>query len=294
MAKQLLPVYSIHQLKHAEVTPKDFLADNFGHYLDVQRNLHFPHKHNFYQLVYFSKGSGSHSIDFVHFPVGPGQIYFMIPGQVHTWDFANTPDGYIANFSDQYFHSLIADPRYLDQFPFFSGTAREQVIEIPVGARQQVETIFQTVVREANSSLELRHDFVRTALIQLFISVDRLITKDGATKQGIFNSMVLKNFQALIELHYKDKRLTRDYAAMLYITPNHLNATCKHLTGRSAGELIRDRVLLEAKRLLVNAKLPVSGIAMELQFADNSYFSKFFKKYTGVTPEVFRKEVIKK
>jgi len=60
----------------------------------------------------------------------------------------------------------------------------------------------------------------------------------------------------------------------------------------SAGELIRDRIILEAKRLLVNAKMSVSEIAHELNFVDNSYFSRFFKKYAGVTPEVFRKQII--
>jgi AraC-like DNA-binding protein len=104
---------------------------------------------------------------------------------------------------------------------------------------------------------------------------------------------VLRNFQKLIDLHYKEKKLTKDYAALLYVTPNHLNALSKDVTGHSAGELIRNRVLLEAKRLLVNAEMNVSQIADELEFADNSYFSKFFKKYVGVTPEVFRKQITK-
>lgn len=80
---------------------------------------------------------------------------------------------------------------------------------------------------------------------------------------------------------------------MLYVTPNHLYALCKDLTDLSAGELIRNRILLEAKRLLTNAKINVSEIAVDLGFADNSYFSKFFKKYEGVSPEVFRKQFIK-
>lgn len=81
---------------------------------------------------------------------------------------------------------------------------------------------------------------------------------------------------------------------MLYVTPNYLNALSKDVTDRSAGELIRDRILLEAKRLLTNAKMTISEIALELDFMDNSYFTRFFKKYEGVTPETFRKQFIKK
>ncbi|MBC7552760.1 MAG: AraC family transcriptional regulator, partial [Taibaiella sp.] len=84
-------------------------------------------------------------------------------------------------------------------------------------------------------------------------------------------------------------RLPKEYAAQLFITPNHLNAVCHQLLGKAAGEVIRDRVLLEIKRLLVNVDITVSGIAAQLNFPDNSYFSKFFKKYEGSTPEDFRK-----
>jgi AraC-like DNA-binding protein len=76
---------------------------------------------------------------------------------------------------------------------------------------------------------------------------------------------------------------------MLYVTPNHLNVLSRDMLGRSAGEIIRDRVLLEAKRLLTNAAMTSAQIADELNFQDNSYFNRFFKKYEGVTPEEFRR-----
>ncbi|MBS1601630.1 MAG: AraC family transcriptional regulator, partial [Bacteroidetes bacterium] len=83
-------------------------------------------------------------------------------------------------------------------------------------------------------------------------------------------------------------------AELLFITPNHLNALCQELVGRPAGEVIRDRVLLEAKRLLTNAGMTATEIAYELNFQDNSYFNRFFKKYEGVTPDEFRKKYVVK
>jgi AraC-like DNA-binding protein len=79
----------------------------------------------------------------------------------------------------------------------------------------------------------------------------------------------------------------------LYITPNHLNALSKEQLGISAGELIRNRIILEAKRLLAIKDYSIAEIAYELSFADNSYFTKFFKKIEGVTPEEFRKNTIR-
>jgi AraC-like DNA-binding protein len=77
---------------------------------------------------------------------------------------------------------------------------------------------------------------------------------------------------------------------MLYITPNHLNALSNSVLGKPAGELIRERVVLEAKRLLVNSDYTVTQIADTLHFEDNAYFTRFFKKYTSMSPEVFRQE----
>jgi AraC-like DNA-binding protein len=218
----------------------------------------------------------------------------MIPGQVHSWDFENEPNGFIVNFSEKYINSLISNPRYLDQFTFFSGIANEQVITIPAEGQTRLSGILETIIREGNSMEELKDDMARAALIQLFIQVNRYTNRHSGNQQNNYNSLLFRNFQKLIDLHYKEKKLTKDYAGVLYVTPNHLNALSKEVSGKSAGELIRDRVILEAKRLLINAQMTVAEIAVELDFIDNSYFSKFFKKYVGVAPEVFRKQIIEK
>ena len=184
------------------------MADHFAHYLNEHKDLRFPHKHYFYHLVYFSKGSGTHSIDFIKFNVAAGHVYFMIPGQVHTWEFDAQPEGYIVNFSEEYLNALIVNPRYLDQFSFFSGIANEQAIIIPDEDRQQVEQILETIVREGNSKDDLKDDFARTALIQLFIQVSRYTNKQGKQPSN-YNSLLLRNFQKLIDLHYKEKKLTK-------------------------------------------------------------------------------------
>lgn len=294
MVKQALPTYSICAIADTPVTKNDFMTDRFGHYLGAHKDLFFPHKHSFYHLVYFTEVGGSHSIDFINFPAEPGQIYFMTPGQVHAWHFNNKVEGYIINFSDNYIHSLLMNAHYLDQFSFFSGNAAEQVVQIPARERKAVEQMLESILKEDQSGGELKDDMIRTAMIQLFIQVNRLVTPKEKAPAASYNSVLLKNFQKLIELHFREKKLTRDYAAMLFVTPNHLNALSKHVTGKPAGELIRDRIVLEAKRLLVNAGMSIAELATELGFEDNSYFTKFFRKYTGQTPESFRKSILEK
>jgi len=131
-------------------------------------------------------------------------------------------------------------------------------------------------------------------LVELFISIGRLSAPNEQKQVSPYNLTLLKSFRNLIETNFRTLKLPKEYAELLYITPNHLNALCNDLLDISAGEVIRNRVILEAKRLLVNPELGITEIASQLNFSDNSYFTKFFKKQTGLTPEEFRKQFISK
>lgn len=141
------------------------------------------------------------------------------------------------------------------------------------------------IVNKLNNPVQ--KDLVKVILLQIFLRIDLYKLKDKPYNQP--NYTLLKNFQKLIERHYTELRLPKQYADLLFVTPNHLNALCKSTMGMQAGELIRNRILLEAKRLLVNLDMTITEISNELNFNDNSYFTKFFKKQVGITPEEFRK-----
>ena len=268
------------------------MISRFAPYLTIHQNLRLAHKHSFYHLLLFTEGTGSHAIDFKNFTVRPWQIYFMIPGQVHSWNFEGEVDGYVINFSAPFFQSFLLKPDYLEQFPFFNGVIEEAVVDLPEAVQPGVLKIFEQLVAEGEDSQRLGLDMVKTLLLQLFITIGRLSFEQQSGKVTSFNYTLLKNFQKLIEKNYTKLRLPKEYAELLYITPNHLNASCKEVLGISAGEVIRNRIVLEAKRLLVNLELSISEIAYTLNFEDNSYFSKFFKKQAGLTPEEFRKEAL--
>jgi AraC-like DNA-binding protein len=99
---------------------------------------------------------------------------------------------------------------------------------------------------------------------------------------------MIDNYHTLINEYYKEWKLPKLYAQMLFITPNRLNGLCKEAVGTNATELIKDRVILEAKRLLTHTTMTVTQIAYELGFEDNSHFGKYFKSVVNETPEKFR------
>lgn len=288
---QSTPVYDICAL--SDFRQDEILISRFAPYLEHHKNLHAAHRHTFYHLVFFTDGAGSHTIDFENFTVRPNQIYFMIPGQVHSWSFDGFTDGYIINFSGSFFQSFLLNAGYCDGFSFFSGDVSNAVIDLPKGLHQKIKKIFEEILKEWENAQQQNADLLRVLMLHLFIAVNRVNT-GGSNKGPIsYNQTLLKNFQKLIEIHHKSLKLPKDYAALLYITPNHLNAICKDLLGLQAGEVIRNRTMLEAKRLLTNPQLTITEIAFELNFSDNSYFTKFFKKTGGVTPEEFRKNILK-
>lgn len=286
------PIYEISAIPGSR--NEDLLISRFKPYSKIHKHLHYPHRHNFYHLLLFTEGSGMHSIDFLNFPVKPYQIYFMVPGQVHSWNFEEPADGFVVNFSNSFFQPFLLRPDYLETFPFFSGEAADSVFEIPERLRPQIIDLFNEILNESEGTERLNSDLIRVQLVHIFILIARLASDKVKNISSAYNYTLLKNFKQLIEKNFLSLKLPKEYAELLYITPNHLNALCNDLLGISAGELIRNRIILEAKRLLVNLNLTISEISLQLNFNDNSYFTKFFKKYTGVTPEEFRKKSLNK
>lgn len=288
-ARNELPVYDICSLRSDGHRHADMIAERFADYLQRHPGLHRPHGHSFYHLVLFTKGGGTHAIDFRRYPVKAGQIYFMVPGQVHSWDFEGETDGFIVNFPEELFHTFFADPAYLDRFFFWEDAAEEHAIQLTSSDAGEAARILAQVTEEAAGDQVLRVERIRVLLLSLFILVARAGGSTPAKGKMGHNQVLLQHFRRLVNRHYHEYRLPKEYAAMLYITPNHLNALCQDLAGKPAGEVIRDRILLEAKRQLVNTDAAVSDIGYRLGFRDNSYFTKFFKRYTGTTPEEFKK-----
>jgi len=280
-----IPILSNCTIDSKEKTA--ILIERLSIYQAQHRDMVFPHKHNFYHLVLFTQGSGSHIIDFSEYQILPYQIYFMRPGQVHTWKFAGDEDGFVVNFHQEYFQSFLLNTDYLQEFSFLAGQTSEAVRQIAGAHQALLRRLFEALLHLKTA---MAHpDLCRVSLLQIFLYLEEWQEKKATLQGANYNYTIFRNYQQLVDRNFKHLKLPKEYAEMLYITPNHLNAICKDYVGMQAGEVIRNRILLESKRLLINKNLNINEIATELNFSDNSYFSKFFKKLSGQTPEEFRK-----
>ncbi|MCF2490936.1 helix-turn-helix domain-containing protein [Dyadobacter sp. CY347] len=271
----------------SEYKEDDIMISRFEDYLAEHQNLVFPHRHGFYHLVLFTKGGGFHTIDFNHFQVHPFQIYFMSPGQVHSWNFVGEMNGFVVNFSEAFFRSFLLKPDYLESFSFFDGDSNNSVIAISADIQADVVKLFEDLLVQSKK-VKFREDIIRVLLLHIFLLLEQSQAQDNKEAFRNQQNPLIRNFQQLIEKNFIKVKQPGEYAEMLHVTPNHLNALCKEHLGLQAGAVIRNRIALEAKRLLINLDFTVSEIAYKLNFNDNSYFARFFKKETGMTPEAFR------
>ena len=97
----------------------------------------------------------------------------------------------------------------------------------------------------------------------------------------------------LTDQHFLDTTQVGKYADMLYVTPGHLNDLIKSMTGKTAKQLIDEKRVMEAKRLLFWGEHSVKEIAHHLNFEDDGYFNRYFKKHTGQTPALFQRNTAK-
>ena len=285
-----IPTYSICNLLGSDQCFTEFLITRISDFMRAHDNLYFPHRHTFFQIVLFTEGGGAHSIDFQKFQVVPHQIYAMGPGQIHTWEFGPGTDGYIVNFNESFFTAICHNPNFVSEFPLFNAVSGKPVNILEAECCGEVHALMERMLNEFRADHYFKQEMLRGMLLQLIVMLSRQLPRLVQTAITRNQLTTLRSFERLIEEHFREKRLPRDYAELLFITPNHLNALVNAAIGKPAGELIRDRVLLEAKRLLANSDLNISQIAAALNFEDNAYFTRFFKKYTGVSPEIFRQD----
>ena len=285
-----IPTISICNLLGEDHSVQDLVAYDLKKFIRNYKDIKFPHRHSFYQLLYITKAGGTHVIDFEKYPVKRGMIFFLAPSQVHEWLFDSDANGILINFNENYFSSFLANRHYISDFPFFTPNNSYSSIDLSNDSSlKEIEDVFLNIHQEFDSNNEFKLDIIRVMLLQMFLLVNRKITFIQNQSENKNNYLLFRNFEKLIEKNYTTIRMPKDYAKLLFVTPNHLNAICNQITGLSAGDIIRRRILLEAKRLLINSTQNINEIAWHLSFEDNSYFSKFFKKYEGITPEEFRK-----
>ena len=288
MKSKHIPVYSLKSFSSPDSYNQQFKVEVF----DANRHfsVKYPHRHDFFEVLYLSKGSGFHVIDGNKYEIKPPGVFFMSPGQAHKIEFSSDIEGYIFIFTAEFYLINQNNQNRLIEFPFFF-TIRQDNPPLTLIDKKDIlflESLFEKGISETKKDTPYSIDLLRSVLDLILTSCSILYKTNENTLNKGKGHVVVKRFFQLVEENYLNNLSITEYANKLAITANHLTQTVNQLTGKTSSQIIRAKQILEIKRLLVHTNLSITEIATRLNFADQSYFAKFFKRETGVSPLQYR------
>lgn len=282
-----IPVYSLSNFSKANRESQQFQIEVF----DAHRHfsVKYPHRHDFFEVLYLSKGSGFHVIDGNKYEIKPPCVFFMSPGQAHKIEFSSDIEGFIFIFTAEFYLINQNNQNRLVEFPFFF-TIRQDNPPLLLENKNDLlflEGLFKKGIAELEKGEDFSVEILRSVLDLILTTSAALYKTEGNNLKGKGHILVKKFFH-LVEENYQKNLSVSQYADLMGLTPNHLTQTVSQLTGKSSMQIIKSKQILEIKRLLVHSNLSITEIAHQLNFSDQSYFAKFFKRETGISPLQYR------
>lgn len=243
------------------------------------------HRINFYAIIWFTADGGTHYIDFEPYPVRKNLVYLLARNQIHSIPTNILPDARVIVFSSDFHLSIEEKELKLLFLPI-----NKQAIEIPDELEHHLNNLFSLIVLEYSTLADNRllHKYTSAFLTQLYRlarhQLPVLLSKD----------LRLIRLIELIEEHYTEQQPAAFYARQIGLTNKRANEIMKRYAATTIGELNYKLLLTEGKKELLKGEKSIKEIAYYLGFNDQSYFSRFFRKRTGLTPQAFQQELLRK
>lgn len=270
-----------------EIVPISRIAQ---HKEEHDHHPELPHQLKFYNLIFFTEGSGRHFIDFNWFPVQQNSLVYLTKEQVTAFDFSKNLNGFCIIFTEAYFVDCFANLSKDFVFRLFNPQLFSPILQIP--KESDFNDYFKLLQKEYYNTAMFNQKNIINSLFTILISKAENIKQNQTIYiKDSSKISVFKKFTSLIEHNLSKSRNASFYAKELAITYKHLNSICKDLVNKTAKNVIDDYIILQAKRSLINSSIKSTELAYSLGFDDPTNFTKYFKKNTGLTPNSFIKSV---
>ena len=247
-----------------------------------------PHRHDYHELIWTRSGSGHHLIDGERVEVQPNTVTLIGRGQVHVFERASGLHGAVVRFGDELLHGDRANPAWL------LGSRVARTVAVPPGDTNRLEATIESLAAEARRppdgrSLDLQRHFLSALLlwVERWYEATRTQQRDADDAE----LQLYRRFAETLERDFARHHDARHYADELRVPQPALSKALTRITGRGTKELITDRRMLEAARLLRFTDLTIGEIAFRAGFSDQLYFSRAFKRHHGEAPMAYRERV---
>jgi AraC-like DNA-binding protein len=249
-----------------------------------------PHRHDYYTIIFFEKGDGTHFVDFTEYQIEDRTVYFIQPGQMHQIILVSEPVGWVVTFTEEFLIANSIPEKMINDIYLFNDYGQSPPLPINERDFPVYKSIIEQMAHFATAletyTLEAVGSLVKLFLIQ---SNNHCTLRKSNNPQLIETSNhILRTFKQSLNKKFAEAHMVSDYANELAVTADYLNKTVKNLTGKSAKDHIQSKLITEAKRSLLFSNISNKELAYELGFEESAHFNNFFKKITGQTPSEFR------
>ena len=275
-------------IEHFSVFKTNFTSDEQFENSFFQNNF----RSDFYSIIHIMSGSIKVMLNFETVLMEAGTICIGVPNTIKRLVSA-TEDCVIEgiSFTLDFFNEVAVSNNNLDRLEFFSSQ-----FEYSWKLSEEESSIISKYMTELRMRLSNKdkYYFGNELLGSTFITILYEIGEMGLNKASILNFVygrkeeLIQKFGKLVHKNHLLERSLSFYADQLHVTPKYLSETAKEITGKTAGQIIDDFNILESKRLLLKTELTIAEISFQLHFANAAFFSKFFKRLTGLSPRAYR------
>lgn len=255
-------------------------------------SVSFPSRLDRMLLAVCKHGEISAVIDVAPRRMGPGSIMVLRPGHIisqckQSADF----EGFFIVVQEEKINDILPSLHYV--IPYSLHYNANPIIEITPEELETQTLIYAMMQRLIKSTDRLFNNMALSSLCEVLFynTLGIYASRVNDTKHHSRREELLAQFIDLIETHFKTERAVNFYAEKLFVTPKHLSAVLKEISGKTAGEWIDHRVILEAKLLLRTTGMNIQEISLALNFSNQSFFGKYFKHLTGLSPRDYRNSI---
>jgi AraC family transcriptional activator of pobA len=256
-------------------------------------NITLPHRDYFYNIFWYQKGSACHVVDFKPIKVKTNSILFVNKHRVQMLDPKVGYDGKFLLFTDSFFDQYPGDMKYLKNNILFNDLLEEPVLNLKNNS--PIIPVFNDIELELSRPGDsVQYQLLHNLLHNLLLLAERERRKTGfieIRKSEELDYTVL--FKNLLEERFRMTKLVAEYAALMAVSERKLSKATVTTLGKGPKELIDERIVLEAKRILVHTSNSIKEIGFDLGFDEPTNFIKYFRKHEGKTPIEFRKSFYK-
>lgn len=236
------------------------------------------HAHAYNEILVFLEGGGCHNINFKEYEVMPYAIHLLAANDLHWLERSMSSSGFVIVYKEQFLHKLQVvhpDINFHDLFNY------SRIINLNKSEVSQFGFIINELLSDTSSSA------YQLQIIGAFMMKVATLNSENSKSEKIFDS-IIPSLIRLIDEHYKSLRTVSEYAQLLNVSVRGLQSRVKKASSHSVSELIQDRIMKEAKKMLCISGCSIKEIAYELGFKETAHFSNWFKKYAGCMPSEYK------